>query len=101
MAAPAPPAKKPGPLAGLSQEDLKRILIIGGPAAAVLVLVGAGGFFFLRGRRARRIEPILREITEENETVRTVELGRLEPGAAIPDWYFRFDPPPDVDLFQG
>ena len=41
------------------------------------------------------------EITEENETVRTVELGRLEPDAAIPDWYFRFDPPPDVDLFQG
>lgn len=41
------------------------------------------------------------EITEENETVRTVELGRLEPDAPIPDWYFRFDPPPNVDLFQG
>ncbi len=41
------------------------------------------------------------EIIEENETVRTVELGRLEPDAPIPDWYFQFDAPPNVDLFQG
>lgn len=41
------------------------------------------------------------EIIEENETVRTVELGRLEPDAPIPDWYFQFEAPPNVDLFQG
>lgn len=41
------------------------------------------------------------EIIEENETVRTVELGRLEPDAPIPDWFFQFDAPPNVDLFQG
>lgn len=41
------------------------------------------------------------EITEENETVRTVELGQLEPDVPIPDWYFRFELPPNVDLFQG
>ena len=41
------------------------------------------------------------EITEENETVRTVELGQLEPDAQIADWTFRFDLPSDVDVFQG
>lgn len=41
------------------------------------------------------------EITEENETVRTVELDVLEPDVPIPDRTFLFEPPADVDVFQG
>jgi outer membrane lipoprotein-sorting protein len=41
------------------------------------------------------------EITEENETVRTVTLAALEPGATLPDSLFRFVPPADTDVFEG
>ncbi len=41
------------------------------------------------------------EITEENETVRTVTLTSLEPGADLPDSLFRFVPPADADVFEG
>jgi outer membrane lipoprotein-sorting protein len=41
------------------------------------------------------------EITEENETVRTVTLSALEPGAALADSLFRFVPPADADVFEG
>lgn len=41
------------------------------------------------------------EITEENETVRTVQLRDLEPDAAIPDSVFDFQVPPGVEVFGG
>ena len=41
------------------------------------------------------------EITEENETVRTVELSQLEPDVPITDRTFHFRLPSDVDVFQG
>jgi len=41
------------------------------------------------------------EITERNETLRTVVLRDLEPNATIPDSVFRFTPPADVDVFEG
>lgn len=41
------------------------------------------------------------EITEENETVRTITLTRLEPDASIPDSLFRFEVPAGVDVFSG
>lgn len=41
------------------------------------------------------------EITEENETVRTVTLFRLEPNVSLPPSLFRFEPPPDADVFEG
>lgn len=41
------------------------------------------------------------EITEENQTVRTVTLSHLRPGVPIPDSLFRFTPPPGVDVFSG
>ncbi len=40
------------------------------------------------------------EIVEENESVRTVTLSRLEPGAALADTLFRFTPPPGVSVFN-
>ena len=41
------------------------------------------------------------EITEENETLRTVELRDLEPNASIPDEVFSFTPPAGTDVFAG
>lgn len=41
------------------------------------------------------------EITEENQTVRTVVLGDLEPNVPIDDGTFHFVLPPRVDVFQG
>ena len=41
------------------------------------------------------------EITEENETVRTVELSQLEPDVPITDRTFHFALPSDVEVFQG
>lgn len=41
------------------------------------------------------------EITEENETVRTVRLWSLEPDATIPDSVFDFEVPPGVEVFGG
>lgn len=41
------------------------------------------------------------EITEENETVRTVTLSDLRPDAAIPDSLFTFHAPAGVDVFSG
>ena len=41
------------------------------------------------------------EITEENETLRTVELYDLEPNASIPDEVFSFTPPAGTDVFAG
>lgn len=41
------------------------------------------------------------EILEENETVRTVTLWNLEPGAVLPDSVFRFVPPAGTDVFEG
>lgn len=39
------------------------------------------------------------EITEANETVRTVTLTQLEPNVPIPEGTFRFTPPADADVF--
>lgn len=41
------------------------------------------------------------EILEENETVRTIVLEELRPGAAIPDEVFEFAPPEGTDVFEG
>jgi outer membrane lipoprotein carrier protein len=41
------------------------------------------------------------EITEENETLRTVVLRDLQPNAPIPDEVFSFTPPPGTDVFAG
>lgn len=41
------------------------------------------------------------EITERNETLRTVVLRELEPNAPIDDSVFRFSPPPGTDVFEG
>lgn len=41
------------------------------------------------------------EITEENETVRTITLTHLEPDAAIADSLFQFHAPAGVDVFSG
>lgn len=40
------------------------------------------------------------EITEENETIRTVLLRHLEPDAPIPDTVFAFVPPAGTDVFE-
>jgi len=41
------------------------------------------------------------EITENNETVRTVTLWDLRPDEPIPDSVFEFAPPPGTDVFEG
>jgi outer membrane lipoprotein carrier protein len=41
------------------------------------------------------------EITEENETLRTVVLRNLQPNADIPDATFSFTPPAGTDVFEG
>ncbi|MEJ2482474.1 MAG: outer membrane lipoprotein carrier protein LolA [Gemmatimonadota bacterium] len=41
------------------------------------------------------------EITEENETLRTVVLRDLQPDAPIADDVFRFTPPAGTDVFAG
>jgi outer membrane lipoprotein carrier protein len=41
------------------------------------------------------------EITEENETLRTVILRELQPNADIPDSTFDFEPPAGTDVFEG
>ena len=41
------------------------------------------------------------EILEENETVRTIVLRELQPGATIPDAVFEFAPPEGTDVFEG
>ena len=41
------------------------------------------------------------EITEENETLRTVVLRDLQPDAPIEDAVFRFTPPAGTDVFAG
>jgi len=41
------------------------------------------------------------EITEENETLRTVVLRDLQPNAPIPDEVFSFTPPAGTDVFAG
>ena len=41
------------------------------------------------------------EITEENETLRTVVLRNLQPNADIPDSTFSFTPPAGTDVFEG
>lgn len=41
------------------------------------------------------------EITEENETLRTVVLRDLQPNAEIPDSTFSFTPPAGTDVFEG
>lgn len=41
------------------------------------------------------------EFTDRSETVRTVELDELETGIALPDSLFRFEPPGDVEVFEG
>lgn len=41
------------------------------------------------------------EITEENETLRTVVLRDLQPDAVIPDSTFGFTPPAGTDVFEG
>lgn len=41
------------------------------------------------------------EVTEENQTVRTVELTDLEPNATIPDSVFEFEVPDGAEVFSG
>lgn len=41
------------------------------------------------------------EITERNETVRTVVLRDLRPEAPVPNDLFWFSPPPGTDVFEG
>lgn len=41
------------------------------------------------------------EITEVNETVRTLTLRDLEPDVPLPDCLFRFEPPEGVEVFEG
>lgn len=41
------------------------------------------------------------EILEENETIRTIVLRELRPGASIPDAVFEFVPPEGTDVFEG
>ena len=50
----------------------------------------------MEGRLVRRFK-----ITEENGTVRTVELHELDPNASIPDEVFSFTPPAGTDVFAG
>jgi len=40
------------------------------------------------------------EITEENGTIRRLELSRLQPNAASPDAVFQFTPPPGAQVFD-
>lgn len=40
------------------------------------------------------------EITEQNETVRRLELRDLKPNASLSDNLFRFSPPPGVQVFE-
>ncbi len=40
------------------------------------------------------------EITEQNESVRTLELSNLRPNATLPDELFRFEPPPGVQIYE-
>jgi outer membrane lipoprotein-sorting protein len=41
------------------------------------------------------------EITEENETLRTVVLRDMQPDAPIEDDVFSFTPPAGTDVFAG
>ena len=41
------------------------------------------------------------DVTEENETVRTVTLTELQPDAEIPDSVFRFEVPEGAEVFSG
>lgn len=41
------------------------------------------------------------EFHDRSETVRTITLDALEPGVTLPDSLFRFEPPPDVEIFRG
>ncbi|MFW6192041.1 MAG: LolA family protein, partial [Gemmatimonadota bacterium] len=38
---------------------------------------------------------------DQSETVRTITLSSLEPGVAMADSLFDFEPPPDVEVFEG
>lgn len=38
---------------------------------------------------------------DRSETVRTITLDRLRPDVTLPDSLFRFEPPPDVEVFEG
>lgn len=40
-------------------------------------------------------------LEDRSETVRTITLEALEPGVAIPDSLFRFEPPAGVEVFEG
>lgn len=48
-------------------------------------------------------QPLLRQVRveEENGSVRTVTLTRVEPGATPPDGWFRFTPPPGARVMGG
>jgi outer membrane lipoprotein carrier protein len=41
------------------------------------------------------------EFQDRSETVRTITLDELEPGVTLPDSLFRFEPPPDAEIFRG
>jgi len=41
------------------------------------------------------------EFHDRSETVRTITLDELEPGVALPDSLFRFEPPSDAEIFRG
>jgi outer membrane lipoprotein-sorting protein len=40
------------------------------------------------------------EITEQNESVRTLELSNLRPNVSLSDDLFRFEPPPGVQIYE-
>lgn len=41
------------------------------------------------------------QFEDRSETVRTITLSDLRPGVAVPDSLFEFEPPPDVEVFEG
>lgn len=41
------------------------------------------------------------EFTDRSETVRTIVLEELETGVSLPDSLFQFEPPDDVEVFEG
>lgn len=41
------------------------------------------------------------QFEDQSETVRTITLSSLEPGVAMADSLFDFEPPPDVEVFEG
>lgn len=41
------------------------------------------------------------EFHDRSQTVRTITLDEIERDVALPDSLFRFEPPPDVEVFEG